>query len=447
MTAPASPVIHRQRWTDITKNAGASAVARILAAVGGLAQVPFALSHLGPQAYGFWMTLTGIVTLLNISDLGLGIGLQNRMAADYGRGENAAIIGLFRYGLRQLLFTAMVAGPVSVLFILRTDWAGWLNLTDPRLVPVVRSCLFVTLVGFCLNLPLTLAGRLASAVQRAWLIPFWNCAAVLLQLAAIIALARLEAGVTAYVGVFLAGLIFQNLAILLHLKSLLPWLRGPGVPPAAADRHHLRLTAVKFFAQQACATFSTSFLPVAISIFSGPVMVTQFNLLQRLLGVLLQLQWMAAAPLWPAYTEALARRDGVWISRSFSASLWFMVSLSGVFVAVAFAHTWLLRFWLGPNTVAIDPTFLAISAVWFGGLLVSHPFAALLGGLGHAGGTATYWIATTVIFMAGTFWLGPAYGALAVVGSAAAAMAAVNVPGMVIEALVRYRRLMATLPR
>lgn len=444
MTSP-HHAIHRERWEGFARNFGASVAARAISVTCTLAQVPFALKHLGPEAYGFWMILTGALTLLNISDLGLGISLQNRMAAHFGRGETAAISGLLRHGLRMLALTAGLATLVLVPVVLALDWARVFNLTDPGVIGQVRACLLLTVAGFCLNLPLTLAVRLAAAVQRSWLTPFWNCAGILFQLAAVIAASLLQAGVVVFVGVYLGMVLLQNLAILLHLRRTLPWLRDAGLPPAAADRHHLRRAAYQLFIPQACGAFSFAFLPAAIAMFSSPGVVTQFNLLQRLFGVLLQAQWTVTGPLWPAYAEAQARRDAGWIRKSFRVSQLFALLLFGALVVIGATHHWLLHLWLGDGAPAIDPTLLVLTAAWFGGMIVTHPFGSLLGGLGHAGGMGLYWLATCAIFVTGAFWLGPAHGAPAVMGSAALAMLAVNLPGMVIEALVRYRRTVATL--
>jgi O-antigen/teichoic acid export membrane protein len=71
----------------IRRSALSSILGWVVAAICMLVQVPLALHYLGAEAFGFWMTITGIMMFMAFADLGLGNGLQNRVAELYESGD------------------------------------------------------------------------------------------------------------------------------------------------------------------------------------------------------------------------------------------------------------------------------------------------------------------------------------------------------------------------
>lgn len=441
MSAPVPPESshHRTRWRGVLRTFGASALARVISAACSLLQVPLALAQLGSQAYGLWMTLTGIWALLSFADLGLGLALQNQMSAAWGREDQAAMKGLMLHGVRRL---TQLAALLAVIFLPLAWWVDWphlLHITDPQLTREMVVAMPLVIVGFCINLPLSAAARLAAAAQKPWLPPLWNCAASVATLAGVGAAMCLHAGFIPFLALSLALPALQNLALGLHVWRLLAW-RGLAAlrPPAEAQRELWR-EGFKFFTPQAGALFAQSALSAAIAVVSRPEMVTQFNLLQRLFGLATQAQGMALSALWPAYAEAKARGDPAWIKSSFSFSLKVTAGFTLLLGGMALGMTWIVRLWLGANAPDLSLPLVAVTALWAGGLMLGHPFAALLGGLGHPTGMAIYGTAAHALALAGMGWAGPRYGAVGIVGASAFAYLVLNLPCTVAEAVSRLR--------
>src|SRR3954464_8085519 len=57
-----------------------SLAARALGISCQLLQVPIAMKALGSEAFGLWMTLTSIGTVITFADFGVGQGAQNKLA-------------------------------------------------------------------------------------------------------------------------------------------------------------------------------------------------------------------------------------------------------------------------------------------------------------------------------------------------------------------------------
>src|SRR5713101_6697831 len=71
----------------VGKGLGALFTGAAVQILGQLTVVPIALYAWGKVRYGEWLVLTGLVTFLRLTDLGLQTFVVNRMCASYARGE------------------------------------------------------------------------------------------------------------------------------------------------------------------------------------------------------------------------------------------------------------------------------------------------------------------------------------------------------------------------
>ena len=85
-------------------------------------------------------------------------------------------------------------------------------------------------------------------------------------------------------------------------------------------------------------------------------------------------------PLWPAYGEALTRKDYSWIKRAFKRSLWmsFSLSLAGSVLLVIFSPA-ILNLWVGPAVQSDFPLLVGLG-LWTVILSVGTAVAMLLNG-------------------------------------------------------------------
>ncbi len=101
----------------IRRSAFSSVIGRVLASGCMLVQVPLALHYLGTEAFGFWMTITGVMLMLGFADLGLGNGLQNRVAELYGADDLAAIRQAWICGIKLLAMIGLMVFLLSILIV------------------------------------------------------------------------------------------------------------------------------------------------------------------------------------------------------------------------------------------------------------------------------------------------------------------------------------------
>ena len=85
------------------------------------AQVPIALHYLGSEGFGLWVTLMTLNFVVSSSDLGIGFGVQNRIAEALGAGDCDGARKVFVTGLCFLLGMMVVLLAVLISLCLLSD--------------------------------------------------------------------------------------------------------------------------------------------------------------------------------------------------------------------------------------------------------------------------------------------------------------------------------------
>jgi O-antigen/teichoic acid export membrane protein len=217
---PASATMLRR----VSKGFGALSLSAASQIVGQLTIVPVALYAWGKVRYGEWVLLTGLVTLLRLSDLGMQTFVVNRLCASYARGERDEMQRNLHNALRvQIPLVVAVAAIVgSFLLLVPVDQALTLQ-TVSRLVfqAVAMLLVFELLIGVPMGV---IAGiyRATGRLARAGVIGACQQGAIMLLTIALIVshadfvtLAAVRVGIAVLISIF----------ILSDLHHLYPWLR------------------------------------------------------------------------------------------------------------------------------------------------------------------------------------------------------------------------------
>jgi O-antigen/teichoic acid export membrane protein len=325
-----------------------SLAARAIGITCQLLQVPLVVGALGTEAFGLWMTMTSITSLVQFADLGLGIGLQNRLTEKFTLGQDAEARGQFASVFVFLAAIGLALGSLLTILISQLDIAGLFRLRDSATIAEAPGAALALTWVFCAGFPIGLAQRLAFARHEGWM---FNVAQGVGSLAALGAVA---AGV--HSGWKLAGLavaaqgmmLLVNGVLLAVQLSQLRWLRGPLPRPHSGTVRELLGVGAFFSVQQIVGTVMFSLPQVIISATLGAAAVTPYNLVQRLFNLFAVVQNAFLLPLWPAYSRARARGEFGWmrqaLRRSFQATAFGCVA--PLILCACFAP-WIIHLWVG----------------------------------------------------------------------------------------------------
>src|SRR2546426_1173360 len=102
----------------VGRGVGALSLSAVVQIVGQVSIVPVALYAWGKVRYGEWVVLTGLVTFLRLTDLGLQTFVVNRICASYARGDRKEMQRSLSSALRvQIPLVLAVLGVIALALI------------------------------------------------------------------------------------------------------------------------------------------------------------------------------------------------------------------------------------------------------------------------------------------------------------------------------------------
>jgi O-antigen/teichoic acid export membrane protein len=372
----------RQRRARLTT---ISAVfAKALSILVTFVSIRLTVKYLGAARYGAWMTISSFITMLSFVDLGLGNGLINAIAQSLGE-ENKARA---KRSISSTFF--MLVGISSLLAIVFTTvfrWVPWGKIFN---VPAgideneINWAVAILVYCFLFNLPLTIVQNVQTGYQEGFLNFLWQSAGNVLALLSVLVVIHFHGGlpwlVFASAGAPALVLLFNWIAQFLRVRPfLLPALRHVDF----SEGRLLIGTGFMFFILQLMTLLGNTTDNFIISQALGVSAVTGYSAIFRLANALAISQFIIA-PLWPAFGDAMARKDYQWARKTVSQTLKVTFVIGAITgLGLLIGGQFVVRHWIGQQFV---------------------PSLFLLGGFGCWLVTASYG-GTVSVFLNSGSWL------------------------------------------
>jgi O-antigen/teichoic acid export membrane protein len=355
---------------------------RVLQIISGVLLIPLTYRYLGGARFGLWAAITGLGPVVALADFGIGGGLVNVIAAAMGRDDPAAARRAAASCLAAVAAITALLMLILAAIAVSADWAVWLNVRGTVAAGEAQPTAILYLGCAILLLPLSLAARLRAGLQESFVSNAWDSVGVVAALVAVVTLTRLDAGMAALafaIGLspVLAG--FGNWVWLLRRQA---WLRPRLMDVRfSALRPILRLCVLYGVLAVSAVLANTADSVVAIRVL-GPESAGVIAISGKIFGAGSALLTAVLAPLWPAFGEAVARRDMAWIRRTL---LWALAGGGGggalLALGLASFTNQIVHRWVGPD-MTIPVSLLAANAVWLTLMGTGTAFAMLLNGVG-----------------------------------------------------------------
>lgn len=289
---------------------------------GSLVTMPLVLHYLGAERFGLWATLTALMMLTGIGDLGIGNGLINALSAAHGADDRLAA----RTYVSSVFFMTLLLSSVLLILLLALDsavpWPSVFHLSSTTAIGEVGPAVAVLILCLVLHVPLGVLVKIRTGYQEIHVTNLWHTLGVVLGLGALVLFIWLGASLPWLVA---ADAVGQAIAMIGNLGRLFlverPWLR-PGLSYVSfgAARELLNL-GLLFFALAIIgitAFYSDNLLAIWVC---GPEAAGLYAICARLFSPCRLLASTLLAPLWPAYGEAIARGDIAWVRRTIVMSI------------------------------------------------------------------------------------------------------------------------------
>jgi len=342
-----------------------SVVARGVSVVTLLFTVRLTVHYLGTERYGLWMTITSVVSMLTFADLGVGNGLLNAIAGAHGRDD---VESARKYVSSAFFILSGIAAVLLGSFVLVYPFVPWrrvFNVTSPLAAHEAGPAVFVFTACFLLNMPLDVVQRVQRGRQEGFATNLWTAAGSLAGLGALVLAMRLHGGLAVLLLALSAG---QLVSVLGNWIQVFGWRHPELFPKLAfwdrASAREIAHTGMIFLTLQACSIFAVPIDNIIIAQIRGPGAVTQYSVPLRPFLLVNSGVGVFLVPLWPAYSEALARGDVKWVKSTLRRSLAYgELIFAPVVLALAVLGKPIVHLWVGPQ---IQPTYALLfgMAVW-----------------------------------------------------------------------------------
>jgi O-antigen/teichoic acid export membrane protein len=370
------------RTIKLKKNIAGSFLIKCIALVLALIKVPVLISYLDPEKYGVWLTIASIVMWVNNFDLGLGLGLRNRLAESIAR--NDMVSGRRLVSTAYISLTVLMSGLLIILIpvVFMLNWNDVLNVHSIDNNDLALSVLIV-LILFTVRFVLDLISVILKADQRTALADLYLPLSGLISLI-IILIVRIYVKDSLLLAVIIIAspsvfiLLFANLYLFkTQYFKLRPSLKY-------FDKKKLRdiySLGLKFFFGQLVALVLFSSQNLILAQVVNPTEVTVYNIAKQYFDLPLIFFMIILNPYWSAITDAFAREDYQWIklimkkinliSLIYSLSLIFMLLISN------FAF----KVWIG-NTALVPFQLSIIFTIYNIFVIILSPYNYFLNGVG-----------------------------------------------------------------
>jgi O-antigen/teichoic acid export membrane protein len=373
---------------------------RIVDASIKLLTIPLATHLLGVEKYGIWLTASSILSLLMVSDFGIGSGLINLVGGSATRGDVRSV--------RSYTATAYVAFAALALFLIiavtciakSSVLPHWVGVKDNSVLVSQSRQLFV-IMG-CLvagSASLNVVNFFASALQEGF---FAHAAQIGASLIALFCILHLHSSSMEHFA------LASSLPILCAYLALSIYIYGFRHRAMAPDFRAVNFASFRVIWHDSSRLLVAQIADTVIAFTSnvlvasqlGAAVVPEVSVSLQVMMIFNFVSCMFILPLWPAYVEAGVREDWTWIKTA----LWRGVVRSVGAVALGclcytliyrvFIHTW-------SRVLPIPPLGFVIALdVWFLVYVWNKNFMVLLNALGFTSVRA--WVApvSAAVFIA-----------------------------------------------
>jgi O-antigen/teichoic acid export membrane protein len=295
---------------------------------------------------------------------------------------------------------------------------------------------------FGLNFPLLISNRVLAAYQENATANLWVMASSVANLLGILVVIAFHGGLPLLVlGSGAAGLFVSAVGSIWLYCSHKPWLAPRRSVADFAFARELLSSSWKFFLASVAWLVNSQTDNLIIAHFLGPAAVTPYAVTFRLFAYATLIQTLAAQSVWPAYTEALARRDINWMRGIFQKNLkWGIMIAVGITALLTAFGQHIIRIWAGP--IAVPPFSVIIwMAVWNVMLAYLFVMGTVLQATNHMTGIVIYSSVTAALNIVLSVWLVQLFGISGVIAATVIAYVVASLIPVTVETRTILRNL------
>jgi O-antigen/teichoic acid export membrane protein len=298
-----------------------SVVARGISILTAIVSVPLTINYLGDERYGLWMTISSILAFLSVADLGIGLGLQNAVANSHGKDDQNTATVSISSTFFILTFIALFFLIIFFFLYPLIPWHAVYNISSSMAKdeagPATAMLIFITII----NIPISIVQRTQLAYQEGFKNQIWAIIGSFLGFLGLLIAIYFKVGLTFLVLAIIGGpTIAKIINWIREFVFIKPWLLPKWKYFNWITGKHIFQAGIMFFILQIFALIGNSSDNFIIAQVEGISNVAVYSIVQKLFSLCLIAQYFTQF-LWPAFTEAMAREEYVWVKKMLTKTL------------------------------------------------------------------------------------------------------------------------------
>ncbi|HTE09718.1 MAG TPA: oligosaccharide flippase family protein [Chitinophagaceae bacterium] len=406
-----------ERSVNIRKNVLFSILLKGASIPVTLLLVPMTINYINPVQFGIWLTISSVIGWMNFFDIGMGLGLRNKLAHSLALNEYANInkyISTTYAALAIISFTFFIVFYFISYFF---DWNKLLNIPS-SLTYSIRPLVLFVLVCFCIQFVIQILNTLLNATHQPSRSSFITFAG---QLATLIIMYFLTKNTS--------GNMFALVSVLAGVPIIIMFISGLYLFKTSLNGFAPKLKNVDFkFAKDLINTGGAFFLiqlgvlvlfqtdNIIITRILGPGAVTTFNVSYKLFSLLIMFFTIILTPYWSAFTEAYAKKDYAWIRNSIKKLRELWLVLSAVAIVLFFISPPVYKIWIG-DSVVIPVSLSLAMAIYAVALMWQTLHIYLLNGIGKIRLQLILFSIGSLVNIPLAVWLGKKFGIAGIISA------------------------------
>jgi O-antigen/teichoic acid export membrane protein len=339
------------------------------------------INYIDAENYGVWLTISSIVTWINIFDIGLISSLRNKITEALVS-EDWQTARMYTSTTYALLILIIVPVWVLLIFIFRdVNWGSVFNSSVSN--ETLESIVLFAFTSFCLQFILKPIISILTADQQHSLANFIYLITNVLSIGCLVLFERQLKGSLYLISIllgFMPCVVLVVLSIILFFKKYRKLCPTIGTINFGCRKELLGL-GFKFFIIQIAGVIIFSANNFIIAHMLGNEQVTYYNIVFRYFSIITIGYSLVNAPFWTAYSEAYFVKDWQWIRKVTKQANQLCAILWVVIIIMLFISTWVYKVWIN-QTIEIPFALSALMALYVGITLYCSTYTSFINGTG-----------------------------------------------------------------
>lgn len=307
--------------------------------------IPVSIKFLNPELYGIWITLLSLINWITIMDVGIGLGLRNKLSEAFATKDYASA--------REYISTAYILfGSILMIVLLillvATQLVNWDKIFNTHTLSnsILSKVVSITLIGVIGAFLLGLVNQILHALQKSSLVSFYSIILNLLFICSLYFSENHKGDIlfTSYVYVTssFCSIILISIFVFYKYPYLIPLLRHYNKRKVRS----ILQVGLEFFVIQIAVVVIFNTDNIIIAQVLGPKEVTSYQLTRQVFSIFSITANLIMTPLWSAYTEAYYKGEKNWIKSQIYKLVLLMIPLTICVVIVGIKFQYIIKLWI-----------------------------------------------------------------------------------------------------